>query len=400
MKPFDPATRVQDYLVFGEFGDVNPSITDSSTYTFLRPETMQEVFEHEIEGCFLYSRHWNPTNKVLADALARMEDGEGAVVMSSGMAAISTTLMLLCSAGDDVVASRTIYGGTYALMKNLLPRFGITTRFVDTKDLAAVSAAIGARTKVLYCESISNPLLEVNDIPKLVGIAKEHGVQLVVDNTFSPMIISPLRLGADVVVHSMTKFINGTSDCVAGCVVSSHATVAGLMDINQGPAMLFGPTLDSFRAASILKNIHSLHVRLKKHSENALELARHMARQGLKVHYPGLPDHPHHALLLHLMNRGYGYGGMLVLDAGTAAAANRLMMRMQQEKVGYLAVSLGYFKTLFSSPGRSTSSEIPVEEQTRMGLSDGLVRFSIGLDQNIDRTWETIERCLKDAKIG
>ncbi len=399
MKPFDPATRVQDYLVFGEFGDVNPSITDSSTYTFLRPETMQEVFEHEIEGCFLYSRHWNPTNKVLADALARMEDGEGAVVMSSGMAAISTTLMLHCSAGDDIVASRTIYGGTYALMKNLLPRFGITTRFVDTKDLAAVRAAIGPRTKVLYCESISNPLLEVNDIPKLAAIAKEYGIPLVVDNTFSPMIISPLRLGADIVVHSMTKFINGTSDCVAGCVIGSHATVAGLMDINQGPAMLFGPTLDSFRAASILKNIHSLHVRLKKHSENALELARHMAKKGLKVHYPGLTDHPHHALLLHLMNSGYGYGGMLVLDAGTAAAANRLMMKMQQEKVGYLAVSLGYFKTLFSSPGRSTSSEIPVEEQARMGLSDGLVRFSVGLDQNIDRTWETIERCLQDAAL-
>ena len=399
MRPFDPATRVQDYLVFGEFGDVNPSITDSSTYTFLRPETMEEVFEHEIEGCFLYSRHWNPTNKVLADALARMEDGEGAVVMSSGMAAISTTLMLHCGAGDDVVASRTIYGGTYALMKNLLPRFGVTTRFVDTKDLAAVRAAIGPRTKVLYCESISNPLLEVNDIPKLAGIAKEHGIPLVVDNTFSPMIISPLRLGADIVVHSMTKFINGTSDCVAGCVVGSHATVAGLMDINQGPAMLFGPTLDSFRAASILKNLHSLHVRLKKHSENALELARHMAKKGLKVHYPGLTDHAHHALLLHLMNSGYGYGGMLVLDAGTAAAANRLMMRMQQEKVGYLAVSLGYFKTLFSSPGRSTSSEIPVEEQARMGLSDGLVRFSVGLDQNIDRTWETIERCLQDAAL-
>ena len=399
MKPFDPATRVQDYLVFGEFGDVNPSITDSSTYTFLRPETMQEVFEHEIEGCFLYSRHWNPTNKVLADALARMEDGEGAVVMSSGMAAISTTLMLHCSAGDDIVASRTIYGGTYALMKNLLPRFGITTRFVDTKDLAAVREAIGPRTKVLYCESISNPLLEVNDIPKLAAIAKDHVIPLVVDNTFSPMIISPLRLGADIVVHSMTKFINGTSDCVAGCVIGSHATVAGLMDINQGPAMLFGPTLDSFRAASILKNIHSLHVRLKKHSENALELARHMAKKGLKVHYPGLTDHPHHALLLHLMNSGYGYGGMLVFDAGTAAAANRLMMKMQQEKVGYLAVSLGYFKTLFSSPGRSTSSEIPVEEQARMGLSDGLVRFSVGLDQNIDRTWETIERCLQDAAL-
>ena len=400
MKTFDPATRVQDYLVFGEFGDVNPSITDSSTYTFLRPETMQEVFEHEIEGCFLYSRHWNPTNKVLADALARMEDGEAAVVTSSGMAAIATTLMLHCSAGDDIVASRTIYGGSYALMKNLLPRFGITTRFVDAKDLAAVGAAIGPRTKVLYCESISNPLLEVNDIPKLAEIARERGVVLVVDNTFSPMIISPLRLGAHVVVHSMTKFINGTSDCVAGCVVGSHTTVAGLMDINQGPAMLFGPTLDAFRAASILKNLHSLHVRLKKHAENALELARHMSKIGHKVHYPGLPDHPQHALLNHIMNPGYGYGGMLVLDVGTEAAANRLMIRMQEEKVGYLAVSLGYFKTLFSSPGRSTSSEIPVEEQDRMGLSGGLIRFSVGLDQNIDRTWETIERCLKETKVG
>jgi methionine-gamma-lyase len=399
MKPFDPATRVQDYLVFGEFGDVNPSITDSSTYTFLRPETMQEVFDHEIEGCFLYSRHWNPTNRVLADALARMEDGEGAVVTSSGMAAIATILLLHCGAGDEIVASRTIYGGTYALMKNLLPRFGIVTRFVDTGNEDAVRAAISQRTKVIYCESISNPLLEVNDLPRLAVIAKESGARLVVDNTFSPMIVSPLRLGADAVVHSMTKFINGTSDCVAGCVVSSHATIAGLMDINQGPAMLLGPTLDAFRAASILKNLHSLNVRIKKHGENALELARHMASAGLKVHYPGLPDHPHHPLLTRLLNPGYGYGGMLVLDAGTDAVANRLMVRMQQEKVGYLAVSLGYFKTLFSAPGRSTSSEIPVEEQRRMGLSDGLIRFSVGLDQDIDRTWETIERCVRQVKL-
>lgn len=399
MKPFDPATRVQDYLVFGEFGDVNPSITDSSTYTFLRPETMQEVFDHEIEGCFLYSRHWNPTNRVLADALARMEDGEGAVVTSSGMAAIATTLLLHCGAGDEIVASRTIYGGTYALMKNLLPRFGIITRFVDTGNEDAVRAAISTRTKVIYCESISNPLLEVNDLPRLAALAKGSGARLIVDNTFSPMMVSPLRLGADAVVHSMTKFINGTSDCVAGCVVSSHATIAGLMDINQGPAMLLGPTLDAFRAASILKNLHTLNVRIKKHGENALELARHMTAAGLEVHYPGLPDHPHHPLLTRLLNPGYGYGGMLVLDAGTVTVANRLMVRMQQEKVGYLAVSLGYFKTLFSAPGRSTSSEIPIEEQRRMGLSDGLIRFSVGLDQDIDRTWETIERCVRHVGL-
>src|SRR5450756_917535 len=131
---FDPAARVQDYLVFGEFGGVNPSITDSSTFTFLSAERMDEVFEHEIEGCFLYSRHWNPSNKFLAEALARMEDGESAQVMASGMAAISCTLLALCSAGDEVVASRTIYGGTYALLKNLLPRLGITTRFVDISN--------------------------------------------------------------------------------------------------------------------------------------------------------------------------------------------------------------------------------------------------------------------------
>ena len=399
MKPFDPATRVQDTLVFGEYGDVNPSITDSSTYTFLRPETKEELFEHEIEGCFLYSRHWNPTNKVLADALARMEDGEGAVVTSSGMAAITTTLLLHCGAGDEIVAGRTVYGGTYALMKNLLPRFGITTRFVNITDHAAVRAAITPRTKVLYCESISNPLLEVSDLPKLAAIASAAGVRLVVDNTFSPMILSPLRLGAHAVVHSMTKFINGTSDCVAGCVVSDHATVAALMDITSGPAMLFGPTLDAFRAASILKNLHSLHVRLRKHAENALELARRMAAAGLRVYYPGLPDHPQHRLLMQMMNPGYGYGGMLVLDVENGARAGRLMQRMQEEKVGYLAVSLGYFKTLFSAPGHSTSSEIPVEEQRRMGLSDGLVRFSVGLDQDIDRTWAAIERSLRAVDV-
>lgn len=395
---FDPATRIQRHLVFGEFGDVNPSISDSSTFTFLRPETMEEVFTHETEGCFLYSRHWNPTNKYLSDALARMEDGESAQVVSSGMAAISTTLLLLCSAGDEIVASRTIYGGTYALLKNLLPRLGITTRFVDTGDEAAVRAAIGPKTRVLYCESISNPLLEVNDIGALARIAHEGGVPLVVDNTFSPMIVSPLRLGADVVVHSLTKFINGTSDCVAGCVVSTHDFIAKLTDITSGTSMLLGPVLDSFRAASILKNLHTLHVRMKKHGENALYLATRMTEAGLDVHYPGLPSHPGHALLERQMNVGYGYGGMLVLDAKDLATANRLIVRMQQEKVGYLAVSLGYFKTLFSLPGHSTSSEIPEAERLRMGLSDGLVRFSVGLDEDIARTWDAIERCA--AEVG
>ena len=396
---FDPASRVQDYLVFGEFGDVNPSITDSSTYTFLSPERMAELFEHEIEGCFLYSRHFNPTNKYLANALERMEDGESAQVMASGMGAISTTLMTLCGAGNEIICGRSIYGGTYALLKNLLPRFGVTTRFVDLCNHDAVRAAMTPCTRVLYCESLSNPLLEVSDLPALAAIAHEHGARLVVDNTFTPMILSPLRHGADIVVHSLTKFVNGTSDCVAGCVVSSHEFIAQLNDINSGPSMLLGPVLDSTRAASILKNLHSLHIRLRQHGTNALYVANRLAALGYTVHYPGLGNHPQHALLGRLMNPGYGWGGMLTLDAGDHAAANRLMTLMQRDKVGYLAVSLGYFKTLFTTPGHSTSSEIPLEEREAAGLHEGLIRFSIGLDEDIAETMVRIERCLTEARV-
>lgn len=222
---------------------------------------------------------------------------------------------------------------------------------------------------------------------------------LVVDNTFSPMILSPLRLGADVVIHSLTKYINGTSDCVAGCVASSAAFIAALNDINTGPSMLLGPVLDSFRAASILKNLHSLHIRMRQHGANALHIASRLDALGYDVHYPGLPRHPHHALLARLANPGYGYSGMMTIDAGDHATASRLMQLMQEAKVGYLAVSLGYFKTLFSAPGRSTSSEIPADERAAAGISDGLIRFSVGLDADINQTTERIERCVTQAGL-
>lgn len=398
-RPFDPSSRVQDFLVFGEYGDVNPSVTDSSTFTFLTPETMEELFEHEIEGCFLYSRHWNPTNKHLAQALARMEDSESAQVCASGMSAISSAMLQICDAGDEIVAAHTIYGGTYALFKNLFPRLGITTKFVDIRDLNEVASAISEQTKVIYCETMSNPLLEIADLPRLSQIAKSKGIRLVVDNTFSPMMVSPIRLGADVAVHSMTKFINGTSDCVAGCICASDEFIHSLTDINSGTSMLLGGVLDSMRAASILKNLHSLHLRMRQHSSNAQFLAEQFQILGLTVHYPGLSTHPQHRLLTEIMNPGYGYGGMLALDVGNTKTANELMRLMQQERVGYLAVSLGYFKTLFSMPGHSTSSEIPLEERTAMGLSEGLVRFSIGLDNDIAHTYERIERCLRTLGI-
>jgi len=397
---FDPATEIQNYLVFGEFGDVNPSICDSATYTFHSVAKMEELFDHEIEGCFLYSRQFNPTNKYLAAALARMEGGECAQVTSSGMAAIACTLIELCSAGDEIVSERTVYGGTYALFANLLPRFGVTTKFIDLSDEQSVHAAITPKTRVLYCESFNNPLLEVADIPMLARVARDYGVKLVVDNTFSPLIISPLKLGADIVVHSMTKFINGTSDCVAGCVVGTHDFIDRLLNVNHGPCMLLGPVLDSLRAASILKNLHSLHIRMAHHSRNALYLAQRFDWHGLAVHYPGLTHHPQHKLITRMMNPGYGYGGMVAVDVGEKATADRLMLRLQEEKVGYLAVSLGYFKTLFSAPGHSTSAEIPEEERLKMGMGDGLIRFSVGLDNDIARTWRTIHHCLHELGIG
>ena len=396
---FDPSSRIQDFLVFGEYGDVNPSITDSSTYTFMSPERMEEVFEHEIEGCFLYSRHWNPTNKHLEHALARMEDSESAQVSGSGMAAISTTLLQLCETGTEIISAHTIYGGTYAFFKNFLPRLGIKVNFVDIGDLAAIESLINDKTRVIYCESISNPLLEIADIPRISAIAKANNIKLVVDNTFSPLILSPIRLGADVVVHSMTKFINGTSDCVAGAVCASDEFIHKLTDINSGAAMLLGAVLDSTRAAGILKNLHSLHLRMRQHSKNAQFLAEKFKELGLKVFYPGLPEHPQFELLNSMMNPGYGYGGMLALDVGDLETANKLMTRMQQEKVGYLAVSLGYFKTLFSPPGHSTSSEIPKEERDEMGLSEGLIRFSIGLDNDIEHSFERIKRCMQELLI-
>ena len=392
---FDPSRAIADYLVFEEFGDVNPSITDSSTFTFLDSIKMQELFEHEIEGCFLYSRHWNPINKYLSGALARLEDTESAQVTASGMGAINCVVMQLCNAGDEIISSHTIYGGTYALFKNFLSKFGIKVNFINGMTVENVRKKITPKTKVIYCETISNPLLEVADIPALSKLAKENNIKLVIDNTFSPMIVTPQRLGADIVIHSMTKFINGTSDCVAGCICSTKEFIDSINDINSGSSMLLGAVLDSFRSASIMKNLHSLHIRMQKHGLNAMYLAKQFEKLGLKTYYPGLDSHPQHNLLTSFMNEGFGYGGIVAIDVGDEKKSHKLMEMMQNEKVGYLAVSLGYFKTLFSSPSHSTSSEIPEEEQIEMGLSKGLVRFSFGLDNDIEESYRRVKYCLE-----
>lgn len=399
MNSFHPADHIQDLQYFGEFGGVNPSISDSSTYTFLSAKTMFDTFEGNAEGCYLYSRHSSPSNLYLGQALAAMEGTETANVAASGMGAITPVLLQLCSANDHIVSSRTIYGGTYAFMKNFLPKLLINTTFVDITKLDAVETAITPKTKVLYCETVSNPLLEVADINALSKIAKKHGLQLVVDNTFSPLSVSPAKLGADVVLHSLTKFINGSSDTVGGVVCGTQDFIDALRNVNDGASMLLGPTMDSLRASSILKNLRTLHIRMKQHSFNALYLAQKFEKEGLKVVYPGLQSHPSHHLYSQMINHEYGFGGMMTLDVGILDKANELMELMQKRNLGYLAVSLGFYKTLFSAPGTSTSSEIPLEEQKDMGLTDGLIRFSIGLDNNIERTFEMMKNCMLELGI-
>jgi methionine-gamma-lyase len=396
---FKPANNIQDLQYFGEFGGVNPSISDSSTYTFLSAKKMFDTFEGNADGCYLYSRHSSPSNLYLGEALAAMEGTETANVTASGMGAITPVLMQLCGAGDHIVSSRTIYGGSYAFLKNFAPRFDIKTTFVDITKLDAVEASITKNTKVLYCESVSNPLLEVADIKGLSDIAKRHNLKLVVDNTFSPLSISPVKLGADVVIHSLTKFINGTSDTVAGVVCGTQEFINYLRNVNDGACMLLGSTMDSFRSASVLKNLRTLHIRMQQHSYNASYLAEKFEADGLKTVYPGLASHPSYELFKSMMNEKYGFGGMLTIDVGDQKKANDLMELMQEKNLGYLAVSLGFYKTLFSAPGSSTSSEIPEDEQLEMGLSDGLIRFSIGLDADIERTYQTMRECMEQLDI-
>ena len=399
MKKHKPADSIQDIQYFGEYGGVNPSIADSSTFTYMAGKTMEMVFGGEREGCYLYSRHMNPSTGYLAEAIAQIENTEAAHVSASGMGSISSTILQICKSRDHIISSRTIYGGTYAFMKNFLPKLQIETSFVDTTNLEAVQAAITKNTKIIYCETVSNPLLEVSDIKKLAEIAKQNNLKLIVDNTFTPLVFSPKELGADIVIHSLTKFINGASDTLGGIICSDKEFIGQLIDVNDGAAMLLGPTMDAIRANGILKNLRTLPVRIKQHSYNANYLAHKFQELGLKVHYPGLKNHPQHELMKESMNKEFGFGGMLVLDVDTMENAYNVMEEMQNENIGYLAVSLGFYKTLFSAPGASTSSEIPEDEQDEMGISQGMIRMSIGLDNDIDRTLEKMVNCLKKTKI-
>lgn len=396
---FNPANEIQDLQFFGEFGGVNPSISDSSTYTFLSAKTMFDTFEGNTDGCYLYSRHSSPSNLYLSAALAKMEATEAAHVCASGMGAITGTLMHICKNGDHIVSSRTIYGGTYAFLKNFIPGFGVGVDFVDITKIDQIIDAIKPNTKVIYLETVSNPLLEVADLKAISEIAKARNILLVVDNTFTPLTVTPAKFGADIVIHSLTKYINGSSDTVGGVICASQDFINDIKNVNDGACMLLGATMDSLRAASILKNLRTLPIRMQKHSENALKLSQMLEAEGVKTVYTGLSSHPSHEVYKSMYNQEFGFSGMLTIDAGSLEKANALMELMQEKNVGYLAVSLGFYKTLFSAPGTSTSSEISAEEQLEMGLTEGLIRFSIGLDHDIERTFAIIKDCMKEVGV-
>jgi methionine-gamma-lyase len=401
MNDFNPEQALSETRrEFGEHGGVTPSISRSSTFTVIDPETMPEIFGGirgpQQGGCFLYSRHFNPTVDILARYLSAMEGTEFAVCTASGMSAISCALLQLCRKGDHIVSSNTIYGGTHALLEDLLPQFGVTTTFVDPTDTTAFKNAITPKTRVLYTEALGNPTLKMADIRALSDLAHASDLSLVVDNTFTPMMISPARLGADVVVYSMTKYINGASDLVAGAICTTKAMVHQLMDLHTGRVMLLGPTMDPRMAYDIIQRLPHLSLRMREHSRRGLAVSRRLEELGVPVVYPGLESFAQHSLATDLINKGYGYGGMFTIDCGTRERADDLLDALQnKEDFGYIAVSLGYFDTLMSCSGASTSSEISREDQQKMGLSPGLVRLSIGYTGSLENRIAQMERAVR-----
>ena len=406
MARFDPLESLANMRhEFGEHGGVNMSIETSTTFTVMQAATMPDIFQGRIGpdqgGCYLYGRHFNPTVYVLGKQIAALEGAESAYCTASGMSAISAAVLQLCTAGEHVVASNTLYGGTFALFNDYLPpRTGITTTFVDVTDHAAVERAMTPRTKVLYCETMSNPTLRVANLPELSRIAHRHGAMLVIDNTFSPLIVSPIQHGADVVIYSLTKFMNGASDIIAGAICGTTAFIQTLMDLHQGSLMLLGPTMDPIVAYDISLRLPHLGLRMAEHSRRALELAARLTERQVPVIYPGLPAHPEHNLLRQLKSPDFGFGGIFCIDAGTTTRAFALMEELQnRDRFGYMAVSLGYFDTLMSCSAATTSSEMPADALTRGGVLPGLVRISIGYTGTLEQRWRQLEDALRHVGL-
>ena len=358
-------------------GAINTPIFQSTTFAF--PTDDPRTWEGEVpKGTYIYSRNSNPTLKAVEDKLASLEGGEVALGFSSGMGAISTTLLSFLQKGDKMVAMQDLYGGTYALLKNEMPRMGIEVKFVRTTSAEELCAAIDDRTKLVYLESPTNPLLKLIDIREVSRLAKEKGCRVIIDNTFAtPILQRPLSMGADVVLHSATKYLNGHSDVIAGFAVGREAD----MKMVQEKRKVMGPVLDPLPAYLLGRGMRTLELRMGRHVSNAMTVAGFLEShpQVIKCIYPGLRSHPDHELAKKQMD---GFGGMVTFEVkGGREAAERVMKRFE---IIASAASLGGVESLASMPINTSHISFSREERQKLGIGDGMIRLSVGIEDAED----------------
>ncbi len=353
-----------------------PPIYQTSTFLFDNVEQGARRFAGEEEG-YIYSRLGNPTTRILEMTGADLENAEDGAAFASGMGAISAVLLQLLSAGDHLVAGRTLYGCTYSLMQGILPRMGVQVTFVDATDITAVKEAVRPETRVLYAETPANPSMDLVDLEAFAALGRETGATTVVDNTFmSPYLQRPLDWGIDVSVHSATKYIGGHGDVVAGLAFSSADLVA---EVKEEALKDIGAILGPFDAWLLIRGLKTLPLRMEKHSTNAQTIAEWLQEHPRvsRVRYPGLPSHPQHQLARRQNPRGL-YGGMLSLEMEGGFEAGRQLL--DRVRLCTLAVSLGATDTLIEHPASMTHSTIDEKDQRAVGISPGLVRMSVGVE--------------------
>ncbi|MDC7714757.1 O-succinylhomoserine sulfhydrylase [Vogesella sp. LYT5W] len=356
-----------------EYREHSQSLHLTSSFTFDTAAQAAAMFMGEIEG-YTYSRFTNPTVSAFQQRLAAMEGGERAIATASGMAAIQATMLTLLKAGDHVVSSQSLFGSTINLFNGILGKFNIETTYVDAADPEAWRAAVKPNTKVFFLETPSNPLTELADIAAVAAIAHEAGALLVVDNCFcSPALQQPLQLGADLVVHSATKYLDGHGRVLGGAVVGNDKLIEQIY-LHVRTA---GPTLAAFNAWVLLSGLETLHLRMEKHSANALELARWLEQQPsvARVFYPGLESHPQFALAQKQQRSG---GAVVSFEIkGGREAAWRVVDAVQ---VISRTANLGDVKTTLTHPASTTHARITPEARARAGISEGLLRVAVGLE--------------------
>ncbi len=347
-------------------------VTGAVTFPIFQTSTYVQPRLGEHKG-YEYARTKNPTRSVLEANLAALERGKHGHCFASGMSAIDVVFRLLAK-GDHVVAGENMYGGSYRLFSKVLEKFGLEFSYVDTSKVDAVRAAIRPATKIVFLETPTNPMMTLTDIPACAEVAHKAGAMVVVDNTFcSPYLQRPIELGADVVVHSTTKFLNGHSDSVGGAVISNSDELAEKIGFLQNAV---GAILSPFDSWLVLRGIKTLAVRMKRHEENGMAMANYLAHHPKvkKLYYPGLPDHPQHALAKRQMS---GFGAMISFELGSYENAKKFLDRVRLCSLGE---SLGGVETLISHPETMTHASVPVAERQRLGITPGLVRISVGIE--------------------